>query len=104
MGTATLYKDFLDIDYPACHEVEVEKVYCGKDGVKRYHEIESLVGSYPLFNPSFEHPYNKGRVYLAKCIFSQEWSKSQSEIIARLDSLVKYRGRPAPHNMLQQHK
>ncbi|OBT82895.1 hypothetical protein VE02_08585 [Pseudogymnoascus sp. 03VT05] len=26
MGTATLYKDFLDIDYPACHEVDVEKI------------------------------------------------------------------------------
>ncbi|KFY90863.1 hypothetical protein V498_05792 [Pseudogymnoascus sp. VKM F-4517 (FW-2822)] len=25
MGTATLYKDFLDIDYPGCHEVDVEK-------------------------------------------------------------------------------
>lgn len=35
MGTATLYKDFLDIDYPACHEVDVEKVWCGKDGVER---------------------------------------------------------------------
>lgn len=95
MGTATLYKDFLDIDYPGCHEVDVEKFRCGRDGSNRYHEIEDLVETYPLFNPRFQHPYHKGEVYLAQCIFRQEWSKSESEIIARLDNLVKYRGGPS---------
>lgn len=104
MGTATLYKDFLDIDYPACHEVDVEKVWCTKDGVERYHKVESLVSSYPLFNPRFEHPYYKGKQYLAQCIFRQEWSKNESETKARLDSLVKYRGRPTPALYAPQHK
>lgn len=104
MGTATLYRNFLDIDYPACHEVDVNEFVCGKDNYQRYSEIRDLVETYPLFNPGFEHPYYKGEEYLAQCIFRQEWSKSESETKARLDSLVKYRGRLAPHNMPQQHK
>ena len=92
MGTATLYKDFLGIAYPGCHEVNVEEFRHGKDGYKRYSEIESLICTYLLFDSRFIHPYLKGRHYLVQCIFRQPWSKS--EIIARLDSLVKYRGEP----------
>lgn len=66
MGTATLYKDFLDIDYPGCHEVEVERFRC--DDSTRCGEIESLISTYPLFNLRYDRPYYKGGEYLAQCI------------------------------------
>ncbi|OBT63976.1 hypothetical protein VE03_06003 [Pseudogymnoascus sp. 23342-1-I1] len=88
MGTATLYKDFLGIDYPDCHEVEVERLF--RTG---YPHIESLIRTYPLFNKHYYgRPYYKGRTYLAQCIATQEWS--ESKVIAKLDSLVKYRDAP----------
>lgn len=104
MGTATLYKDFLGIDYPGCHEVDVEVFYSGKDRHKRYHEVISLVETYPLFSPALWHPYYKGQRYLAQCISTQEWSKSDSETRARLDSLVKYRGKLAPPLFTSRHE
>ncbi|OBT49982.1 hypothetical protein VE04_10062 [Pseudogymnoascus sp. 24MN13] len=90
MGTATLYKDFLDIDYPDCHEVEVHRFWC--DDYKRYREIKALISTYPLFNVRYHRPFYKGGEYLAQSISTQEWSESESETIAKLDSLVKYRG------------
>ncbi|KFY05780.1 hypothetical protein V492_08302 [Pseudogymnoascus sp. VKM F-4246] len=90
MGTATLYRDFLDIDYPGCHKVEVDRFRCGH--YKRCFDIKGLIGTYPLFNGRYDRPYDKGDKYLALCISTQAWSQSQSETIAVLDSLVKYRG------------
>ncbi|KFY30563.1 hypothetical protein V494_08117 [Pseudogymnoascus sp. VKM F-4513 (FW-928)] len=90
MGTATLYRDFLDIDHPGCHEVEVETFRCDNN---RHYEIESLIHTYPLFNLRYYgRPYYKAGEYLSQCIANQPWSKSRSETIAVLDSLVKYRG------------
>lgn len=90
MGTATLYKDYLGIEYPDCHKVDTGRIF------KTGYRIESLIGTYPLFNSRgyYGHPYLKGKTYLAHCISTQEWSKSESETIAKLDSLVKYRDAP----------
>lgn len=90
MGTATLYEDFLGIDHPGCHEVEVERTRGGE----RWIEIKSLIHTYPLFNSCCYNPFYKINMYLAKCISLQEWSKSEKETIAKLDSLVQYRESP----------
>jgi hypothetical protein len=50
MGTATLYKDVLGIDYPGCHEVDVEEFRCGIDDSRRRTKIETLLRTYLLFN------------------------------------------------------
>lgn len=94
MGTATLYKDFLGIDFPGCHEVDVDDFKV--DDPNRYGKIENLISTYPLFDPPCGQgrPYYKGEHYLAQCIYSQAWSKSPKETKAKLDSLVKYRGKP----------
>ncbi|KFY19359.1 hypothetical protein V493_07995 [Pseudogymnoascus sp. VKM F-4281 (FW-2241)] len=89
MGTATLYKDFLDIDYPSCHEMDVNEFRCVNDIGRRF-DIEDLLATYPLFNLTNHHGYYKGREYLAQCISRQSWSKSERETRARLDNLVKY--------------
>ncbi|KFY03673.1 hypothetical protein V490_00107 [Pseudogymnoascus sp. VKM F-3557] len=94
MGTATLYKDFLGIDYPGCHEVDVEEFRCDSDTTDRCYKIEKFIFTYPLFNSYGVYPYRKGKSYLAQCMSLQEWSKSDSGIIAKFDSLVQYRESP----------
>jgi hypothetical protein len=94
MGAATLYKDFLDIDYPGCHEVDIEKFWHCSETIGRRIDIYDFISTYPLFNSHSYYPYLKGKVYLSQCMSLQTWSKSKDETIAKLDSLVQYRESP----------
>ena len=96
MVAATLYRDYLGLSSIDCQKFNFD-TFRGDSPLtlmEKWVEAFDLLGSYPLFDKpcgSQGRSYHKGRQYLAACIAEAGWSREYAE--ARLDELVKYKGR-----------
>lgn len=92
MGAATAYKDLWELDMPDCENVNVD-AYCGQNVQRAFF----LVCKHDLFDEPARlqgHRYAKGLMYIACCIAEAGWDIAEAE--AKLNTLVRYKGRPPP--------
>lgn len=90
MGAVTAYKRFWVLNMPDCEEVDVD-AYVGPNVRRAF----ALVCKYALFDEPATlqgQPYIKGLKYIACCIAEAGWS--HAEATAKLDALVKCKGKP----------
>jgi hypothetical protein len=88
MAAATVYKNYLGIEFDDCHEVDVWTCSRTDLSVKWL----GFVNRYPLFDESAGlqgHSYGKGELYIAACLTKAGWDDAVAE--SKLDELVKYK-------------